>query len=372
MMPFYLSSLKGVSGIYTFVNEAEAYEKLVNRGGKVFYFNNGLVKLHPDRMNIPIHGEEKESLNTVHNYDVIEIELTGVVNTVFSWESSDNALVITSCCNSNCVICPSSENSRKCNSPTDIKRLLEIIEYIPGDANHLTITGGEPTLIGEELIQLLYKLKEKFTRTEFLLLTNGRSFSNKEYASALINSFPNNTTIAIPIYGYDEQTHDGITNAKGSFREAYLGIKRLLRAGQRVEIRVVVSKLNFNHIDKVSELICNNFKGIKCVNFIGLEMRGNAARNKDKVWIDYSQAFNAIEGPIRILVNSGIDVGIYNFPLCAVGRAYWWLCRRSISDYKVKYYEECDECSVKKICGGVFESTKTIVDIGVNPIKQTI
>lgn len=63
-------------------------------------------------------------------------------------------------------------------------------------------------------------------------------------------------------------------------------------------------------------------------------------------------SFQKAKTAIEILVTSGIDVQLYNFPLCAVEHDYWRLAAKSITEYKIRYMEACDECSVKPICGG--------------------
>ena len=88
------------------------------------------------------------------------------------------------------------------------------------------------------------------------------------------------------------------------------------------------------------------------------------------VWIDYPQAAAACEDGIKKLVSAGIDIGLYNFPLCAVKHKYWTLCRDSISDYKIRYTPECESCKVKNICHGVFDSTISTGCFVARPIAE--
>ena len=37
-----------------------------------------------------------------------------------------------------------------------------------------------------------------------------------------------------------------------------------------------------------------------------------------------------------MLIANGINVGLYNFPLCSVPKAYWGLYKKSISEYKIR------------------------------------
>ena len=62
-------------------------------------------------------------------------------------------------------------------------------------------------------------------------------------------------------------------------------------------------------------------------------------------------------------------VNLYNFPLCSLDRRLYSIARKSITDYKIRYKEECDECLAKEECGGFFNSTINMKDIKVKPIK---
>ena len=143
-----------------------------------------------------------------------------------------------------------------------------------------------------------------------------------------------------------------------------------MNAGVDVEIRIVVSKLNCDNLYNIAEFILKYLNKAFVVNFVGLEMCGNAARNRQDVWIDYSSAFIKMKEAVNILCNQNIKVGIYNFPLCAVDKGYWHLCKKSISDYKIVYYKQCEDCDVYSICGGIFKSTYLLENPEVRPIKN--
>ena len=98
--------------------------------------------------------------------------------------SNDNALFITSQCNNRCVMC--------CQPPllrNDLDGYFQknkaLIDSAPRELRSLGITGGEPTLLGDRLFELLRHIRTKLPETEIHLLTNGRAFADKEYARKL-------------------------------------------------------------------------------------------------------------------------------------------------------------------------------------------
>ncbi len=308
-------------------------------------------------------------LNRLAEFDVAEFFSDSSFHVLFRDDSNDNALVVTNQCNSNCVMCPCSEGSRRRISHETSEHLCRILEYMPTDARFLTLTGGEPTLLGNSLFPVLRKLKEHFEDfTEFQFLTNGRTFSDKAYLRQFLDAAPQHLHYGIPLYGFSAETHDPITRADGSFLQAVSGIKALLHHGCDVELRIVVSKLNLSYMDALAQFIAANFQGLSHVSVMAAEMCGAAAANRQEVWVDYQEAFQASKNAVKILLSSGINVMLFNFPLCKVERGYWALCQKSISDYKIRYYDTCRECSVKDLCGGVFRSTLLLTGMELNPI----
>jgi len=254
-------------------------------------------------------------------------------------------------------MCPSPEKARRRTDEIDIEFLIELAKYIPSDTPHLTITGGEPFLIGEKIFPFIAYLKQKFAKTEFLFLTNGRIFAIDKFVHYFKESMPYNSIVAIPIHGSNSEIHDTITRTKGSYTQTRNGLKKLLSNHIRIELRLVVNKINLNDITNIADDIIKNFRNIEYLSIIAMEMTGNAYANKEKVWISYKNIFCVIEDSIRKLVEHGIEVRLYNFPLCTVNSSFWPICYKSISENKIRYAESCNECKYFNSCGGVFAGT---------------
>ncbi len=304
--------------------------------------------------------------------DVLSIDEKGILFHLFRSESEDNAIVFTMQCNSNCVMCPCSELSRKNGFLSSAEYIKELLHYIPDYAGYLTLTGGEPTLLKDDFFTVMKYIQETRPNTHFQLLTNGRAFGDYAFTKRFVECLPESIELGIPIYGYNECSHDSITQAKGSFKQTVVGIHNLLHYNIDVEIRIVLTKLNIDFIDKVAAYIIKYLNGVRCVNLMGLELMGNAAKNMDEVWLPYDVMFQKAEKAIRLLIKHGMDVKLYNFPLCAVKKEYWVLCSKSISDYKIEYDDFCSSCQVKEICGGVFDSTKRMAKITGKPIIEEL
>ena len=302
--------------------------------------------------------------------DVVSISNKGRIHLLYKMGQSEIDLFITNKCNSNCIMCPLSELSRKKMIPSQYQWIKEYIHVLPPDIPYINITGGEPTLDTDKFQDILKNLKKKFQKSQFQLLTNGRSFSDTSFLKETLCNIPNYTRFAVPIHSAVESVHDRITQSPGSFRQTDRGIKNLLKYDQKVEVRIVLSKINIPSLRETVEYIANNYRGIFVVNFVGLEMMGNAARNKDMLWMDYKYLFHQIRESILFLICRGIDTQLYNFPLCAIDKGFWPLAAKSITDYKIRYKEECNDCMAKPVCGGFFSSTLKLMNPEVKVIQE--
>lgn len=328
----------------------------------------GTIVLLPDGIVLSRETAEIERIKEFNSYDVFELWENGVLVRKYNDTSEDNYFFITGKCNSNCIMCPSSEYSRKNSFSANLTDLLELAEHIPSDVSHMTITGGEPFLMGEQIFPFLQFLKKKFIDTEFLFLTNGRIFAIDKYIQMFCETTPNNSIVAIPVHGSCEQIHDAITRTDGSFKQTLLGVKRLLKNKIPVEVRLVVNKLNVNDFDNIAQLIIKQLKGIEYVSVIAMEMTGTAKVNQEQVWIPYKESFACISNAIRTLIRNGIDVKLYNFPICTVEPPFWTLCEKSISNSKVRFIEDCEFCSAKNTCSGIFSGTLQLEKEELKPI----
>lgn len=347
----------------------EETKKIILKEEKnVLYVIENKIELIPQNICLSVSKENIKKLMQCDNYDVFFIQENGMAYRFYDNESTDNALVVTSKCNSNCVMCPVSDGVRKSKDFMTCDEILNAIHHLPTDPVHLTITGGEPFLIGEKLFDILYALREKCKDTNYLLLTNGRALSYAPYIEQFNVTKPKKIIIGIPLHGYDSKTHDYITRSSGGFIQTLTGIKNLIYTGNKVEIRIVVSKLNYKYITKIARLIVSQLKEIYRVKIMGLEMLGNAAKYSDEVWISYSDAFKAAKEGIDILITNGIDVGLYNFPLCAVNEKYRLLTSKSITDYKVRYDDKCNSCMIKDACGGIFSGSIRMAKYNIKPV----
>ena len=308
-----------------------------------------------------------EGFNTLIDYDVVEIINNKNIRVLYRDDSEDNAIVVINQCNSNCIMCPDSDVVRNTKENPNIKKIIEQIHCIPDDTKHITITGGEPGILKDDLFKVLAECKKCLPETEFLFLSNGRVFSNTEYVNKFRENIPEFIRVAIPIYADNSELHDSITRAKGSFKQSICGIKKLLERNIDIEIRIVVTKMNYKYLNDIAKFIAKKIPDVKMVNIMALEMTGNAYKNREDIWINFDKVNKYLYDACLTIIEAGIIVNLYNFPLCNIDERLYSIAHKSISDYKVRFKEECENCKVKKNCGGFFNSTINVKEIKVCP-----
>lgn len=349
----------------------ETADEYLGRRQRVLLLQGSEGHLLPNGIAFDIGScENPDKLASLCNYDVVEVDEEGFLRTLYRNSTPDNAIVPTGKCNSNCLMCPSSDYARRTASTESLDYLLELVSYFPKDAPHITVTGGEPFLLGRGIFRLFESMRDHFTCTEFLTLTNGRAFSMRSFRDELEHTMPQGMQFGIPLHGSFAEAHDAITRAPGSFEQTVEGVKGLLARNIGIELRIVVSRLNMHDIDAIAELITREMASVSSVKIIGLEMLGNAWRNRERVWVPYDEAFEASRSAVVRLMEAGIDVRLYNFPLCAVPREFWHICAKSITDYKVRFPIECEGCTVADACCGLFAGSYRHAKPCIKPVLE--
>lgn len=363
-----LLQYQGVDRMLVISRDGSLSEQLLSENKNVGFIHENHLIILPEGVEILLSESEQHDLNELDDFDIFEINSNGLIHILYRHAEGDAGIATTSICNSNCKMCPASEDERRRDS-FKLEKLLSFIRLFPENLTHFTITGGEPTLIGHDnFIAVIKEVASHFQNTKVLLLTNGRTFGNKAFFDQVVDCKPNAFRIAIPIHGSAAEKHDDITQSEGSFVQTIRGISNILNAGIELELRVVVSKLNIHDLNDIAEMIIRHFPRTAVVNFIGLEMRGNCILNQDEVILSYEEAFQGAKKAIRMLIMNGIDVGLYNFPYCMIEKGYWPIAKKSISAYKVRFAEACELCVLKKMCCGFFTTSMYFLKPVVKPI----
>jgi len=279
---------------------------------------------------------------------------TGFVRILFRPDSKFNSIFATDRCNSRCLMC--SQPPRDIDDNYLVKEHLRLIDLMDPDVEYLGITGGEPTLLQDNLFRVIAKCKERLPKAHIHILTNGRLFYYEHFARKAAEAGHPRLYWAIPLYSDIDVEHDYVVQAKNAFLQTNVGISNLARYAQQIEIRVVLHALTYKRLPQLAKYVYRNFPYVSHVALMGLELAGYAKANLDLLWVDPYDYQDQLEQAVNLLANRGINVSIYNHQLCVLKRSLWPFARHAISDWKNVYFGECSSCAVREQCGGFFAS----------------
>lgn len=277
----------------------------------------------------------------------------------FEIDSNSNVLFVTNQCNNHCIMCcqpPQQDNDFNFFYNQNVK----LIKSAPKETKVVCITGGEPTLAGNYFFDLVSLVRSELPSTDIHILSNGRAFINNDFTHQLKVAGGDNVFVGVPLHSDYFRDHDIIAGAKGAFNETMLGLYNLADEGIPIELRVVVNKLNYNRLYQLAEYIFKNLYFVSWVAFMGMEDTGWATKNAGTIWIEPVEYISKLCDAVGLLAEYGIPVSIYNIPLCLLPLGFHKFASQSISDWKTKYLDICNDCSVKGQCGGLFSTSKKI------------
>jgi His-Xaa-Ser system radical SAM maturase HxsC len=236
------------------------------------------------------------------------------------------------------------------------------------DTPELTFTGGEPTLLGRKLVNLIHRAKNFLPHTALHLLTNGRLLRYLAFAKDIADVHHPDLVLGIPIYSDVSHEHDFIVQAESAFDETVKGILNAARCGLQVELRIVITSLNFKVLPRLAGFIARNFPFSCNVALMGLEPVGFGKANLNTVWVDPVDSAEHLRAAIRCLQSHRVPVSIYNHQLCTLSQELWHVARQSISDWKNIFVDACQQCSVRHQCCGFFASASEVHSRGITPV----
>jgi His-Xaa-Ser system radical SAM maturase HxsC len=303
--------------------------------------------------------------------DVVRIDAgRGSIEALYRKTSPSNSLLVTERCDNYCLMC--SQPPKVDDDSWLIDEARHVVSLMDRQTSELGITGGEPGLLGDHLVTLLKHIKTCLPNTAVHILSNGRAFARAEFSLALANVRHPDLMVGIPLYSDLAAEHDYVVQAQGAYNETIRGILALKSVGVKVELRVVLHRQTISRLVELARFITRNLLFVDHVALMGLELTGFAKTNFHDLWIDPVDYQDALRLAVEVLAPQGMNVSIYNHQLCTLNSALHRFARKSISDWKNTYANECAECGVRPACGGFFASSKVQKSRGIAAVALKI
>lgn len=319
------------------------------------------VLISPQQRTAPGLGSDVFQLGEDYEYlcegDIICLDPgRGTMRCLYRKNSNHNTILLTEQCDHYCLMC--SQPPKQVDDSWLLSEAHELISLIPKTTVRLGFSGGEPTLYGNGFIDLLQHARTSLPTTALDVLSNGRAFKEINFARAYAAIQHPDLLIGIPIYSDDPVRHDYVVQSRGAFDETIQGILNLKSLNQRVEVRVVIHRQTVDRLVKMCEFIARNLLFVDHVALMGLEISGFTRPNLELLWIDPYEYKDILSEAVAVLNDYGMNASVYNHQLCTINADILGNYRRSISDWKNEYLDECIACTKMADCGGFFSSSK--------------
>ncbi|RYY02289.1 MAG: His-Xaa-Ser system radical SAM maturase HxsC [Gammaproteobacteria bacterium] len=277
-----------------------------------------------------------------------------LLRNILSRRANSNTLLVTEQCDNRCSFCSQPPNGLP-DSELYHRATLALLNY--NTDGYIGISGGEPTLNRNAFLAMMRILQTSNDKTKLHILTNGRSFSDQNFLTSLTD-YVQGREIAwgIPIYGHTQKIHDSLVGASGAFLETINGLLNLAATGQTIELRIIPVQENLHHLGHLIEFIASALPFVSVISVMNLEPKGWARNNYERLVTSVKEQSKWLSQMVEVANVRGLDIRLFNYPLCLLPEDIRTYAAQSISDWKNYYPDQCDGCELRKNCGGFFTS----------------
>jgi pyruvate-formate lyase-activating enzyme len=240
-------------------------------------------------------------------------------------------------------------------------------------ADYVSLTGGEPTL-HPEFFQLVNYFRRRLPGTPITLLSNGRRFADRHFASRFAAAARPPFAAALALHGPGPRVHDAVAGVRGAFTQTVRGIKNLLELAPELglEIRIVLHGKSVSAFPKTLAFLLKEFPGTSrySVSVIHYEIEGMSKLNHRLVGLRLSDSVAALRSA-GALPGRFRDLRLYHFPVCLVPAALRSRCRVTLPREERIYPPVCRGCAARRKCLGLMlEYYKRFGDAELRPVKR--
>ncbi|MGD1008357.1 MAG: His-Xaa-Ser system radical SAM maturase HxsC, partial [Ignavibacteriaceae bacterium] len=295
-----------------------------------------------------------KNINSFSDGDIALIDSSGKIILLYEIKSNHNVIMATEYCNCNCIMCPQPKK-KDLFKRTDFN--LKLLSLFDKDTKRIGITGGEPSLINDDLFLIINYIKNNLHKAAVTLLSNGIMFAQNNYALKLSEVAHPDLQVDIPIYSDVDRIHNEIVGGP-FFYKTIKGLYNLALYKQKIGIRVVIHKMNYKRLPKLAEFIFRNLPFVHHVALMQMETIGLASENIQRLWVDPYEYNYELGKSIEIFHQRDMNVSIYNSQLCILPPELWKYSKKTISTWKNVFFDVCNNCEMKTKCGGLFLSAE--------------
>jgi hypothetical protein len=264
-----------------------------------------------------------------------------------------------------------------CSNPTtpyvhtfDSMKVL-VDDFVKRGYFGVILTGGEPSLHPE------LPAISRYARDQGLhvrMITNGWRLSDPAFADEMAAA--GLSLVHVSVYSVRAAIEARLRGVEGTLEKAFQAVENAHRAGIEVNINCVINKLNADHLDEGVRHWTTHHPYIRHFVWNNLDpSMGRAEVNQAQFTPRLADFEVSLLAALRHLHASGRTFRVEKVPLCYMTDFAWastetrkivkgeerivhFLDRKQTvrqTDWEHRYAESCGVCSLRTICGGLFD-----------------
>ncbi len=287
-------------------------------------------------------------------------------------------------CSNNCIFCGSQRKvgaiPKKEMREIEKDFLKHAMELSKGGFDELQISGNDPVEY-PKIASFVKLLRRKLGFRHVQLSTHGRNLEDRGLVDDLRRAGVNE--YRIPLYGATAGVHDGITQSKGSFRQALQGIKNIRSQAKQARVIITSLLMRQNCSEAVDTLRLASSYADEVVISIPCVTSVERAR---KFTLSFRRLSSVVLKLLKEARRLGKQLTITDVPFCVTGGFREELInqtaplpmapsysvpeafrtgRHGFPSYRIKRkLSHCDRCRMTGLCDGFYELYLKMYDAG--------
>jgi organic radical activating enzyme len=264
-----------------------------------------------------------------------------------------------------------------CSNPTtpyvhtfDSMKLL-VDDLVKREYFGVILTGGEPSLHPELPRVARYAADQGL---HVRMITNGHRLADADFAREMADA--GLKLVHVSVYSVRPDVEEKLRGTSGTLERAFAAVRNAHEAGIEVNINCVINKLNADHLDENVRYWMTNHPYIRHFIWNNLDpSMGRAEVNQAQYTPRLADFELSLQRALRLLHQSGRSFRVEKVPLCYMTDFAWASTEtRKIvkgeervvhfldakqtvrqTDWEHVYAPTCASCSLRTICGGLFD-----------------